>query len=80
MHFRDSPDSLNWLEIPGNIWFRSFAVTYACHIVRFLIIYVHHVVNILWIRTVGEELSYIIIYKYSKADTKDIVHTKSLFI
>ena len=28
MHFRDSPDSLNGLEIPGNIWFRRFAVTY----------------------------------------------------
>ena len=28
MHFRDSPDSLNGLGIPGNIWFRRFAVTY----------------------------------------------------
>ena len=28
MHFRDSPDSLNGLRIPGNIWFRRFAVTY----------------------------------------------------
>ena len=29
MHFRDSPDSLNGLGIPGNIWFSRFAVTYA---------------------------------------------------
>ena len=28
MHFRDSPDSLNELWIPGNILFRRFAVTY----------------------------------------------------
>ena len=27
MHFRDSPDSLNGLGIPGNNWFRRFAVT-----------------------------------------------------
>ena len=28
MHFRDSLDSLNGLEIPTNIWFPRFAVTY----------------------------------------------------
>ena len=28
MHFRDSPDSLNRLGIPGNNWFRRFTVTY----------------------------------------------------
>ena len=28
MNFRDSPDSLNGLGIPGNIWFQRFAVTY----------------------------------------------------
>ena len=28
INFRDSPDSLNGLGIPGNIWFRRFAVTY----------------------------------------------------
>ena len=28
MHFRDSPDFLNGLRIPGNNWFRRFAVTY----------------------------------------------------
>ena len=28
MHFRDSPDSLNGLGIPWNIWSRKFAVTY----------------------------------------------------
>ena len=26
IHFRDSPDSLNGLGIPGNIWFRRFVV------------------------------------------------------
>ena len=29
-HFKDFPDYLNGLRIPGNIWFRRFAVTYAC--------------------------------------------------
>ena len=29
MHFMDSPDFLNGLAIPGNNWFRRFAVTYA---------------------------------------------------
>ena len=28
MYFRDSPDTLNGLEIPGNIRFRRFAVKY----------------------------------------------------
>ena len=28
IHFRDSPDSLNGLGIPGNIWLRRFTVTY----------------------------------------------------
>ena len=28
MHFKDSPDSVNGLGIPGNIWFRRFAVTH----------------------------------------------------
>ena len=28
MHFRDSPDSLSGFGIPGNIWFRRFAVAY----------------------------------------------------
>ena len=28
MHLGDSPYSLNGLGIPGNIWFRRFAVTY----------------------------------------------------
>ena len=28
MHFRDTPDSLSGLEIPGNIWFRRFAVSH----------------------------------------------------
>ena len=28
IHFRDSPNSLNGLGIPGNIWFRKFVVTY----------------------------------------------------
>ena len=28
MHFRDCPNSLNGLGIPGNIWFRRYAVTY----------------------------------------------------
>ena len=28
IYFRDSPDSLNGLGNPGNIWFRRFAVTY----------------------------------------------------
>ena len=31
MHFSDSPNFLNGLGIPRNIWFRNFAVTYtAC--------------------------------------------------
>ena len=34
MHFRDSPDSLNGLRIPGNIWFRRFAVTYATNVCK----------------------------------------------
>ena len=29
-HFGDSPDSLNGLGIPGNIWFRGFAATFTC--------------------------------------------------
>ena len=28
MHFRDSPDSLNGLRIPENIWLGRFAVKY----------------------------------------------------
>ena len=32
MHFRDSPDSLSWLGIPGNNWFRRFTVAYTIHI------------------------------------------------
>ena len=28
IYFRNSPDSLNGLGIPGNIWFRRFAVTH----------------------------------------------------
>ena len=28
MHFRDSPDALNGLGIPGNNWFHRFTVTY----------------------------------------------------
>ena len=28
MNFRDSPDSLNGLGIPGNNWFRRFTITY----------------------------------------------------
>ena len=28
MHFRDSPESLNVLGIPGNNWFRRYTVTY----------------------------------------------------
>ena len=32
MHFRDSPDSLNGLGIPGNIWFRRFTVTYTIYV------------------------------------------------
>ena len=34
MHFRDSPDSLNGLEIPGNNWFCRFAVTYILYTVQ----------------------------------------------
>ena len=28
MHFRDSPDSVSGLGIPGNLWFCRFAITY----------------------------------------------------
>ena len=43
MHFRDSPDSLSGLGIPGNIWFRRFAVTYIYTYILYKLdcVYVH---------------------------------------
>ena len=34
MHFRDSPDFLNGLGIPGNNWFHRFTVTYTAKILE----------------------------------------------
>ena len=38
MHFRDSPNSLSGLGIPGNIWFHRFAATYI-HIYIYYIVF-----------------------------------------